>query len=66
VIPALYLSHGAFPLGDDALWVSKLAEWSRELPTSGGSRTACRSSTRSQQVIDDDWMGLAKRSIELV
>ena len=33
MIPALYLSHGAPPLVDDALWVSQLAAWARELPT---------------------------------
>ncbi len=33
MIPALYLSHGAPPLVDDALWVSQLASWARELPT---------------------------------
>src|SRR5687768_13438301 len=31
-IPALYLSHGAPPLADDALWTRQLAEWSAELP----------------------------------
>lgn len=31
--PALYLSHGAPPLVDDATWVSQLAAWSRDLPT---------------------------------
>jgi 4,5-DOPA dioxygenase extradiol len=33
VIPALYLSHGAPPLVDDAVWVSQLEAWARELPT---------------------------------
>jgi 4,5-DOPA dioxygenase extradiol len=33
VIPALYLSHGAPPLVDDAVWVSQLVAWARELPT---------------------------------
>lgn len=32
-MPALYLSHGAPPLVDDARWVSELAAWSAELPT---------------------------------
>jgi 4,5-DOPA dioxygenase extradiol len=31
-MPALYLSHGAPPLADDALWTRQLADWSRELP----------------------------------
>ncbi|WP_345749254.1 class III extradiol ring-cleavage dioxygenase [Streptomyces sp. ODS28] len=31
-MPVLYLSHGAPPLADDALWTSQLAAWSRELP----------------------------------
>ena len=31
-MPALYLSHGAPPLVDDATWVSELAAWSAELP----------------------------------
>src|SRR5215208_6939091 len=31
--PALYLSHGAPPLVDDALWVSQLGAWGRKLPT---------------------------------
>src|SRR5690242_1570045 len=32
-MPVLYLSHGAPPLVDDALWVSQLAEWAGKLPT---------------------------------
>jgi 4,5-DOPA dioxygenase extradiol len=32
-MPALYLSHGAPPLVDDATWVSELARWAAELPT---------------------------------
>ena len=31
-MPVLYLSHGAPPLADDALWTQQLAEWSAELP----------------------------------
>jgi 4,5-DOPA dioxygenase extradiol len=31
-MPAIYLSHGAPPLADDALWTGQLADWSRELP----------------------------------
>ncbi|MGW0175916.1 dioxygenase family protein [Rhodococcus sp. NPDC003322] len=31
-MPALYLSHGAPPLVDDALWVSQLERWARDLP----------------------------------
>jgi 4,5-DOPA dioxygenase extradiol len=31
-MPALYLSHGAPPLADDALWTRQLADWSRQLP----------------------------------
>lgn len=31
-MPALYLSHGAPPLVDDALWVSQLDGWARDLP----------------------------------
>ncbi|RVU21461.1 dioxygenase [Streptomyces antnestii] len=31
-MPALYLSHGAPPLADDALWTGQLAEWSADLP----------------------------------
>lgn len=31
-MPALYLSHGAPPLADDALWTRELADWSAELP----------------------------------
>lgn len=31
-MPSLYLSHGAPPLVDDALWVSELAAWSTDLP----------------------------------
>lgn len=30
--PVLYLSHGAPPLVDDALWVSQLAAWAADLP----------------------------------
>ena len=31
-MPALYLSHGAPPLADDALWTAELAAWSAGLP----------------------------------
>ncbi len=31
-MPALYLSHGAPPLADDAVWTGQLADWSAELP----------------------------------
>jgi 4,5-DOPA dioxygenase extradiol len=31
-MPAIYLSHGAPPLADDALWTSQLAAWSARLP----------------------------------
>jgi len=31
-MPAIYLSHGAPPLADDALWIRQLAEWSAGLP----------------------------------
>ena len=31
-MPALYISHGAPPLVDDALWVSQLGQWARDLP----------------------------------
>jgi 4,5-DOPA dioxygenase extradiol len=31
-LPALYLGHGAPPLVDDALWVSQLAGWAKDLP----------------------------------
>ena len=31
-MPSLYLGHGAPPLVDDALWVSQLKAWSRDLP----------------------------------
>ncbi|MGK5533547.1 dioxygenase family protein [Streptomyces sp. URMC 129] len=31
-MPVLYLSHGAPPLADDALWTAQLAAWSAELP----------------------------------
>jgi 4,5-DOPA dioxygenase extradiol len=31
-MPVLYLSHGAPPLADDALWTSQLAAWSARLP----------------------------------
>ena len=31
-MPALYLSHGAPPLANDALWTSLLAAWSADLP----------------------------------
>jgi 4,5-DOPA dioxygenase extradiol len=33
VPPSLYLSHGAPPLVDDALWVSQLKKWAADLPT---------------------------------
>jgi len=31
-MPAIYLSHGAPPLADDALWTQQLASWAQELP----------------------------------
>lgn len=31
-MPALYLSHGAPPLADDALWVRQLGAWAADLP----------------------------------
>ncbi len=31
-MPAIYLSHGAPPLADDALWTGQLAGWSGNLP----------------------------------
>ncbi|WP_130797054.1 dioxygenase family protein [Streptomyces otsuchiensis] len=31
-MPVLYLSHGAPPLADDALWTSQLGAWSSRLP----------------------------------
>ena len=31
-MPAIYLSHGAPPLADDALWTRQLADWARDLP----------------------------------
>lgn len=31
-MPALYLSHGAPPLFDDAVWISELFAWSQALP----------------------------------
>ncbi|HQA24353.1 MAG TPA: dioxygenase, partial [Rhodoglobus sp.] len=31
-MPALFLSHGAPPLADDARWTRELAQWSAELP----------------------------------
>jgi 4,5-DOPA dioxygenase extradiol len=31
-MPVLYLSHGAPPLADDALWTGQLASWSAALP----------------------------------
>ncbi|MDZ4268473.1 MAG: class III extradiol ring-cleavage dioxygenase [Mycobacterium sp.] len=32
-MPTVFLSHGAPPLVDDALWVSQLTTWADELPT---------------------------------
>jgi 4,5-DOPA dioxygenase extradiol len=31
-IPAIFLSHGAPPLADDAIWTHELAQWSADLP----------------------------------
>ncbi len=31
-MPAIYLGHGAPPLGDDPLWTTQLAAWARALP----------------------------------
>ena len=35
-LPALYISHGAPPLLDDATWMGELAQWSSELPKPKG------------------------------
>ncbi|MFM6980519.1 MAG: dioxygenase [Micrococcales bacterium] len=35
-LPALYLSHGAPMLLDDELWMSELAQWSKDLPKPKG------------------------------
>lgn len=32
-MPVIYLSHGAPPLADDAVWTRELASWAGELPT---------------------------------
>jgi 4,5-DOPA dioxygenase extradiol len=32
-MPAIYLSHGAPPLADDAIWPGQLAGWAAQLPT---------------------------------
>src|SRR3954470_5885363 len=32
-LPALYVSHGAPPLFDDAEWMTRLGEWADRLPT---------------------------------
>jgi 4,5-DOPA dioxygenase extradiol len=32
-LPALYLSHGAPPLFDDAVWLRRLFEWARSFQT---------------------------------
>jgi 4,5-DOPA dioxygenase extradiol len=31
-MPAIYLSHGAPPLADDAIWPGQLADWAAQLP----------------------------------
>ncbi|MGH3125711.1 MAG: hypothetical protein ACRDND_32445, partial [Streptosporangiaceae bacterium] len=31
-MPAIYLSHGAPPLADDAIWPGQLAGWAAKLP----------------------------------
>jgi 4,5-DOPA dioxygenase extradiol len=31
-MPVLYLSHGAPPLADDAVWTDELSQWGRDLP----------------------------------
>jgi 4,5-DOPA dioxygenase extradiol len=31
-MPAIYLSHGAPPLADDAIWPGQLADWAARLP----------------------------------
>jgi 4,5-DOPA dioxygenase extradiol len=31
-MPVLYLSHGAPPLADDAVWTDQLSQWGRDLP----------------------------------
>ena len=31
-MPAIFLSHGAPPLADDAVWTAELAGWARDLP----------------------------------
>ena len=41
-MPAIYLSHGAPPLADDALWTGQLAGWSAGLPNAGQTEPPAR------------------------
>jgi 4,5-DOPA dioxygenase extradiol len=56
---ALLRSHGAPPLVDDERWVPELARPEAILMVSDHSEAA-------PLVVDGFWMGLAKRSIQLV
>ncbi|MDT5082561.1 MAG: dioxygenase extradiol [Mycobacterium sp.] len=73
-MPSLFLSHGAPPLVDDATWVAKPAPGmpyahptiEHFAPFFVALGALQDPEQAPKQVIDGFWMGLAKRSIQLV
>ena len=65
-MPALFLSHGIPPLVDDERWVSELTRWARELPRPEAILMVSAHWEAAPVVVDGFWMGLVKRSIQLV
>jgi 4,5-DOPA dioxygenase extradiol len=73
-LPALYLSHGAPPLLDDALWMGQLNAWSTELPKPSSvlmvsahweSQPASLSSTEPLTPLVYDFYGFPQRFYDL-
>jgi 4,5-DOPA dioxygenase extradiol len=72
-MPVLYLSHGAPPLADDALWTSQLAGWSAGLPRPAAilivsahweSAPVTLGATRAVPLVYDFW-GFPRRYYEV-
>jgi len=65
-MPTLHLSHGTPPLVDDERWVSELTRWAREFPRPEAILMVSAHWEAAPVVVDGFWMGLVKRSIQLV
>lgn len=73
-LPAIYLSHGAPPLFDDALWMAQLFAWAKRLPKPIGivvvsahweSAPLCVSATAAHTPLVYDFSGFARRYYEM-